>query len=394
MTPPPSTASLLAVQRAVCADVRHFLTLRDFSAKQLLYLLQRSLELKAMLSRTRHASAAQSLVASLRPAATTPATPAALAYDSSLLAGRSLGLLFSKRSTRTRVSAETAWAALGGHPLFLGRNDIQLGDGGESWEDTAVVTSSMLDAILARVGPHSDIQTLAEHSSVPVINALSDSFHPLQALADAMTIYEAFPPAAAAPPPAPASSAKSPLLWLPKLAPLKLAWVGDANNIINSLLFSLPRLGASLAIATPNGYPVDSAVLATAATLPGPDGALPSPAAVQVTHDPQVALRDADLIVTDTWISMGQESEKARRLADFAGFQVSEAMARAGGARPGWRFMHCLPRKPEEVDDDVFYNPDRSLVFQEAENRKYTVMAVFEVLFEPKDRPSGFWELK
>ncbi|KAI9325096.1 mitochondrial ornithine carbamoyltransferase [Zopfochytrium polystomum] len=387
-------APLLDQHKSLHKNMRHFLTLKDFSTAQILYLLQRSIELKSLLSTTHHRAAASALVDAFRVPARGTNDP--VTYDPALLRGKSLGLLFSKRSTRTRVSAESGWAAFGGHPLFLGRADIQLGDGGESWEDTAVVASSMLDALLARVGPHAEVETLAKYASAPVINALSDRFHPLQALADAVTLYEAF----ALPrlrPLAGKSNGNSPV-WLPTFhpsssssTPLKLAWVGDANNIINSLLVSLPRLGIHVAAATPPQYPLARDVLDFAFASTTASSA--SAPLISHSHAPRDAVRDADVIVTDTWVSMGQESEKARRLAEFAGFQVSEAMARDARARDGWKFMHCLPRKPEEVDDDVFYSVERSLVFQEAENRKYTIMAVFEVLFEDPRKPSGFWDL-
>ncbi|KAJ3290080.1 ornithine carbamoyltransferase [Borealophlyctis nickersoniae] len=276
-------------------------------------------------------------------------------------------MLFSKRSTRTRVSSESGWAYYGGHPMYLGKDDIQLG-GGEALRDTAVVISSMVDAILARVGGHEEIETLAKYSSVPVINALTAKFHPLQALADVMTLYEVYLPDALS-----SSSPKS-NLPLPLLPPLRVAWVGDANNIIHSLLVTLPRIGASLSVATPEGYDCDADVVEFAKehATGGERGT------IEFTRDPAVAVKGADVIVTDTWISMGQESQKEQKLKDFKGYKVTEAMAK--GAKPDWKFMHCLPRKHEEVDDQVFYNPKRSIVFQEAENRKYTVMAVYEML--------------
>ncbi|KND01175.1 ornithine carbamoyltransferase [Spizellomyces punctatus DAOM BR117] len=329
--------------------VKNLLTLRDFSTPQILQLIRRSLELK------------QQLTAERKGANIELAQP---------LAGKTLGMIFTKRSTRTRVSAETGWAYFGGHPMFLGKEDIQIG-GGEPLKDTAVVVSSMVDALLARVGAHEEIEIIAENSTVPVINALTAKYHPLQGLADVMTLYE--------------TSFKDPLttvdrfgLPLPLLPPMKIAWVGDANNIINSLLVTLPRLGpVHLSVATPKGYNCDPDVVNFAigeATGGDQNGT------VEFVKDPRAAVKDSDIIITDTWVSMGQESEKAKRLQDFAGYQITEKMAKEGGAKPDWKFMHCLPRKQEEVDDEVFYNPKRSIVFQEAENRKYTVMAVYEML--------------
>ncbi|KAJ3168302.1 ornithine carbamoyltransferase [Geranomyces variabilis] len=342
---------------------KHLLTLRDLSPAQILALVRRSLELKDEMRTAReqqHHSYINdrhdSTQTRHRGDGTTP------------LAGKTLAMIFTKRSTRTRVSAETGWAHYGGHPMFLGKDDIQIG-GGEPLKDTAIVVSSMVDAILARVGEHEEIETLAKNSTVPVINALTARFHPLQALADIMTLYETVIPDALNYP----ASAKLPL---PLLPPLKVAWVGDANNIIHSLLVSLPRIGPiSLTVATPQGYNCDPEVVSDAVgEATGGD----KRGEVKFTRDPAVAVRDADFIITDTWVSMGQEAEKAKRLRDFAGYQVTENMA--SGAKPDWKFMHCLPRKAEEVDDEVFYNPNRSIVFQEAENRKYTVMAVYEML--------------
>ncbi|KAJ3053198.1 ornithine carbamoyltransferase, partial [Quaeritorhiza haematococci] len=158
-------------------------------------------------------------------------------------------------------------------------------------------------------------------------------------------------------------------------------WVGDANNILNSLLVSLPRIGISISAACPKNYkcPEDVVEYAVASSKKR-KGLEVEPGKVFFTTDPKEAVKDADVIVTDTWVSMGQEDEKARRLKEFAGYKVTEELARTGGAKPNWKFMHCLPRKQQEVDDEVFYNPNRSLVFQEAENRKYTVMAVYEML--------------
>ncbi|KAI8831426.1 Aspartate/ornithine carbamoyltransferase [Chytridium lagenaria] len=282
------------------------------------------------------------------------------------MAGKTLGVLFTKRSTRTRVSAETSWARLGGHPLFLGKEDIQLGAGGESWRDTSVVVSSMVDALLARVGGHEEIELLAKYSSVPVINALTAKYHPLQILADVMTLYEEYVPKALDHVPTPSS----PLPPLP--SGLTVAWVGDANNILNSLLVTLPRLGVSIHAATPPKYDIDADVIAYAKAN------VTNGSHVLATRSPNEAVKGAHVIVTDTWISMGQEAEKAARLKDFEGYMVTEKMAKEAGANNDWRFLHCLPRKKEEVDDEVFYHPKRSLVFSEAENRKYTVMAVFE----------------
>ncbi|KAK4551986.1 ornithine carbamoyltransferase [Recurvomyces mirabilis] len=272
------------------------------------------------------------------------------------LKGQNIALMFTKRSTRTRVSTESAVTLLGGHPMFLGSQDIQLGVN-ESLYDTSVVISSMTSAIVARVDAHEDVASLAKYSSVPVINALSDGFHPLQTIADYLTIHEAFPSS---------QGGKGGL----GLEGLKIAWVGDANNVLYDLAIGAAKLGVQVAVATPKGYeiPAKFREIINSAS---------SSSILTETNVPEEAVKDADIIVTDTWVSMGQEAEKAKRLKDFAGFQVTKELAQRGGAKEGWRFMHCLPRKPEEVSDEVFYSP-ASLVFPEAENRLWSALAVLE----------------
>lgn len=231
----------------------------------------------------------------------------------------------------------------------------------ESLYDTSRVISSMTSCIVARVGPHSDITGLAEASSVPVINALSADYHPLQAVTDILTITEAFP----------------------KPAGLKVAWVGDANNVLYDLGMACAKLGIHVSVATPTMYPFPADVLAKIKAEAAKSGAT-----IEAVHVPEVAVKDADVIVTDTWVSMGQEDEKALRLKQFEGFQVTSELAARGGAKPGWKFMHCLPRKPEEVSDEVFYS-DRSLVFEEAENRLYAAIAAIEAFVVNKGVISG-----
>ncbi|KAI0479335.1 putative ornithine carbamoyl transferase [Xylariaceae sp. FL0804] len=283
---------------------------------------------------------------------------------STMLTGQTVALMFNKRSTRTRVSTEAAVAMMGGHSMFLGKDDIQLGVN-ETVQDTAQVISRMVSSMVVRTSDHAGIQELAANSKVPVINALSDSFHPLQAVADILTIHEAFP---------------VPKIGRPGLVPrgLKVAWVGDANNVLHDLAIACIKLGIDISVAAPNGYqllPDMQAFIRRQGEEVRRKGS--SPGQLACTHDPLVAVKHADFIVTDTWISMGQEEEKQKRLKAFEGFQVTEAMARAGKAGSAWRFMHCLPRHPEEVDDAVFYGP-RSLVFDEAENRVWAAVAVLE----------------
>lgn len=292
-----------------------------------------------------------------------------LRVPSQSLFSKTIALLFSKRSTRTRVSAETAAELLGGRALFLGKDDIQLGVN-ESTRDTARVIGGMCQGIFARVGAHKEIEELAQHSPVPVLNALSDLWHPTQILADLLTLHEhahLFSDNGIKP--------RSKVASLPDLPPLTVTWVGDSTNILHDMLVTYPRLGHTVRVATPPG---------DAYQCPAPvwDRVLQLGCEKNIywTHDPREALQGANVVVTDTWISMGQELEKAQRLKDFRGYQVTEKLCTEGGAHPDWKFLHCLPRKPDEVDDDVFYGP-RSLVFPESDNRKWTIMALFDLLF-------------
>ncbi|KAL8798212.1 MAG: hypothetical protein Q9182_006857 [Xanthomendoza sp. 2 TL-2023] len=258
---------------------------------------------------------------------------------------------------------------MGGHPMFLGKEDIQLGVN-ESLYDTSVVISSMVSAIVARVGPHSDIAGLAQHSSVPVINALSDKYHPMQTIADFLTIHEAFLSRRTK------ERSIEPGLGLEGL---KLAWIGDANNVLFDLAIGAAKLGVDLAVATPRGYeiPTDMKEMILQSGGDARGGDATSRGKLTETNVSEEAVKDADILVTDTWVSMGQEEEKARRLKAFEGFQITSQLAERGGAKEGWKFMHCLPRHPEEVSDEVFYSP-RSLVFQEAENRLWSAIATLE----------------
>lgn len=267
------------------------------------------------------------------------------------LYGQTVALLFSKLSTRTRVSTEGAIASMGGHPMFLGKNDIQLGVN-ESLYDTSKVISSMVSSIVARVGPHADVANLAKDSSVPVINALCDTYHPMQIIADFATLTQSFN-----------SSAEN-------LKGLKIAWVGDANNVLFDMCIGAKKLGINMAVATPEGYEIPDRMKQEINSTKG-DGKL------EETNVPEEAVNKCDVIVTDTWISMGQEEEKVKRLKAFEGYQVTNAMAERGGANESWKFMHCLPRHAEEVNDEVFYG-DRSLVFPEAQNRLWSAIATLE----------------
>jgi ornithine carbamoyltransferase len=234
--------------------------------------------------------------------------------------------------------------------MFLGKDDIQLGVN-ESLYDTSRVVSSMVSGIVARVGPHADIASLAKDSSVPVINALCDTYHPMQIIADFATLTQTFN-----------TTAES-------LKGLKIAWVGDANNVLFDMCIGARKLGIEMAIATPRGYEMPQTIK-NEINAAG-EGMLTE------TNSPEEAVKNADIIVTDTWVSMGQEKEMQERMRAFAGYQVTEQMAKKGGAKESWKFMHCMPRHPEEVSDEVFYGK-RSLVFPEAENRLWAAIATLE----------------
>jgi ornithine carbamoyltransferase len=219
----------------------------------------------------------------------------------------------------------------------------------------------MVSCIVARVAKHSDVADLAQHSTVPVINALCDSFHPLQIIADFLTIYESFPTKA------------GPLSGL-GLDGLKIAWVGDANNVLFDLAIGATKMGVDMAVATPKGYEIPADMLDI---IQRAGEGVPNAGKLTQTNVPEEAVKNADILVTDTWVSMGQEEEAKKRMKAFEGFQITADLAKRGGAKEGWKFMHCLPRHPEEVSDEVFYSP-RSLVFPEAENRLWAAIAALE----------------
>jgi ornithine carbamoyltransferase len=312
--------------------VPHLMTLADLSVPQITRLIAHSHHLK------------QVSTPWLMPQGAKP--PSRLRMPSQSLFNKSIALLFSKRSTRTRLSAETAAVLLGGRALFLGREDIQLGVN-ESPRDTARVIGGMCQGIFARVGEHEEIEELAKFSPVPVLNALSSLWHPTQVLADILTLYEhAHLFEKNSNPPKKDDKGHFPL---PTLRPLTIAYVGDSANVLHDMLVTYPRMGHKLRVASPPkpAYQAPEPVWSRVKELGCDKG-------IWWGNDPREAVHGADVVVTDTWISMGQEAEKAQRLQDFKGYQVTEALCKEGGANPNWKFLHCLPRKQDEVDDEVF----------------------------------------
>jgi ornithine carbamoyltransferase len=262
------------------------------------------------------------------------------------LKGKSLGMIFSKSSTRTRVSFEVGMYQLGGQSLFLSANDIQLGRG-ETIYDTAQVLSRMLDGIMIRTFSHKDVVDLAAYGTIPVINGLTDDQHPTQALADLLTIKE----------------------HKGSLKGLKLCYVGDGNNVANSLLQACAKAGMDISVASPDGYTCPDFYVNQARKDAAVTGAK-----VLMTSDPYLAAKDADVIYTDTWTSMGQETEKAERVKIFKDYQVNKELMSA--AAKDAMFLHCLPAyRGYEVTADIIDSPC-SAVFDEAENRLHAHKAI------------------
>ncbi len=292
---------------------RHFLTLRDFEPQELHRLIDRAIALKALRG---------------------PYEP---------LRNKLLGMIFEKASTRTRVSFEAGIVQLGGAAIFLSPRDSQLGRG-EPLEDTARVLSRMVDLIVLRTHRHDTVERFAAHSAVPVINGLTDRFHPCQLLADVQTYVE----------------------HRGDIRGRKVAWIGDGNNMCQSYINAAVRFDFHLHIACPPGYEPEASLVAEAG------------AHVTLGHDPCAAARNADLVVTDVWASMGQEEEQQQRIAAFRDFQVTAdlmALAKADAL-----FMHCLPaHRGEEVTAEVLEGP-QSVVWDEAENRLHAQKALMEFL--------------
>ncbi len=291
--------------------MRHFLTLKDFTKEEILEITNLGLEIKKDLK--------------------------AGIYKKEL-ENKTLAMIFEKSSTRTRVSFESGMFQLGGHALFLSNRDIHLGRG-EPVKDTARVISSMCDMVMIRTFEHSMIEEFASYSKVPVINGLTDSYHPVQLLADYMTMVE---------------------YGINEDA--IVAYVGDGNNMTNSWLMLTAKMGFELRIATPKGYEVDGDVLQDALAIAKSSGAI-----IKVMNDPREAIRDATIVTTDTWASMGQEEEKEQRVKDFDGFMVDSLMMCL--AKKNAKFLHCLPAyRGQEVSEELM-DIHAEIVFNEAENR-------------------------
>ena len=263
-----------------------------------------------------------------------------------LLPGRTLGMIFQKPSTRTRVSFEVGIYQLGGAGLYLAASDLQLGRG-ETLRDTATVLSRYLDGLMIRTFAQDDVEELARHATIPVINGLTDSAHPCQALADVMTIRER----------------------LGRLEGVRIAYLGDGNNVCASLMVAAAKLGMEFVAATPEGYEPDPRVVEIAREAGG---------AVELSHDPRDAARGADVLYTDVWTSMGQEAEKERRLRDLAGFGIDDELVGLAGDEA--IVLHCLPAHyGEEITEEVLYGR-QSAVWDQAENRLHAQKALMALV--------------
>lgn len=313
----------LQEQLATSLKGRDFIALIDYTSEELHYLLELAIDLK----RKQRAGEAHPL-----------------------LKGKTLGMIFEKSSTRTRVSFEVGMYQLGGHALFLSKNDLQLGRGETIW-DTAQVMSRYLDGIMIRTYGHKTVIELARGATIPVINGLTDLSHPCQALADYQTILEK----------------------KGKLRGLKLAYIGDGNNMVHSLMVGGCKLGVDVAVATPEGYEPDAEVIALAKEI-----ALQQGVNLQIVRDPLEAIEQADVVYTDVWASMGFEAEQAERVKAFSNYQVNEELVKR--AKKDYIFMHCLPaHRGEEVSAGVI-DGEHSVIFDQAENRLHTQKAIMAAI--------------
>jgi len=301
--------------------MKDFLSINDYSAEQLKELLRESRKLKSLYS---------------------------VGGRDLCLAGKTLAMLFEKPSLRTRVSFEVAMTDLGGNAIYVKPEDIGGLGKREPIKDIARVLSKYVDGIMARTFEHSAVTELAEFATVPVINALTDRLHPCQAMSDVLTIQE----------------------HCGELEGVKIAYIGDGNNVARSLAFACGKLGMKMVIATPAGYELDAESIKTANQT--------SAQSVSQTNDPAQAVADANIIYTDTWVSMGQEDEKKKRRADFAGFQVNAELLKS--APDNAKIMHCLPAyRGFEITDEVAESPN-SIIFDQAENRLHFQRALLKKL--------------
>ncbi|NHN33904.1 ornithine carbamoyltransferase [Paenibacillus agricola] len=306
-------------QLAVDLKGRDFLGLSDFSTEEIQYLLDLAIDLKKK----------QKAGEAFQP-----------------LKGKTLGMIFEKSSTRTRVSFEVGMYQLGGHALFLSSNDLQLGRG-ETISDTAQVMSRYLDGIMIRTHAHRKVIDLARGATIPVINGLTDRSHPCQALADYQTILE----------------------HKGHLRGLKVAYIGDGNNMVHSLMMGAAKLGIDFAVASPQGYEPNAGIVASTMDVANQNGCK-----LYVGTDPKEAAANADVIYTDVWASMGFETEQKERELAFKNYQVNEALA--SYAHKDYLFMHCLPaHRGEEVSEGVI-DGSNSIIFDQAENRLHAQKAI------------------
>jgi ornithine carbamoyltransferase len=291
--------------------LRHFLSLKDYTKKEILEIIDLAIEIKRDLKSGK---------------------------IHSYMPNKTLAMIFEKSSTRTRVSFEAGIYQLGGHGLFLSNRDIHLGRG-EPVKDTARVISSMNDMVMIRTFNHTMIEEFASYSKVPVINGLTDSYHPVQLLADYMTLVEHN-----------------------HTENLVVAYIGDGNNMTHSWLMLAAKLGFELRVATPVGYECDADIVALAEKFASDSGAV-----IKFFNDPKEAVKDASVVTTDTWASMGQEDEKEQRIKDFNGYKVDDALMSLADEKA--LFLHCLPAYREQEVSESVLEGERSVVFEEAENR-------------------------
>lgn len=307
--------------------MKHFLTLRDFSKDEILEMIALAQKIKAQTKRKQYVP---------------------------YMEHQTLGMIFEKSSTRTRVSFETGIYQLGGIGLFLSSNDIQLGRG-EPMKDTARVISRMLDMVMIRTFSQEKLNEFAKYSKVPVINGLTDEYHPVQLMADYLTMIEF-------------NKADNPVC----------AYIGDGNNMAHSWLMLAAKLGFELRIATPKGYECDAKIVSDAMAFAKESGAK-----IVIGNDPKEAVASADVVTTDTWVSMGQEEEKESRIADFTGYMVDKKMM--DRAKKDAIFLHCLPAyRGYEVSEEIF-EAQADIIFSEAENRLHAQKGVMVWLDAHRD---------